>query len=125
MTEVYTTNKLAFHSGPNRIWTPQLTQFRGEDNSPKTLTVSTPLTWEIDPNNLCVRKNSHPTEKYTGKTYPIFCVRIPAVEALREEKTTPIFPVDEQNNGKDANYSAWVLSNSWSPRKCLRETKQP
>ena len=56
-----------------------------------------------DPNILCVRKDSHPTEKCTGKTYPIFCVRILAVEALREEKTTPILPVDEQNNSKDAN----------------------
>ena len=62
-----------------------------------------------DPNILCVRKDSHPTEKCTGKTYPIFCVRIPAVEALREEKTTLIFPVDEQKNSKDVNYSVWVL----------------
>ena len=70
-----------------------------------------------DPNILCVRKNSHPTEKRTGETYPIFCVRIPAVEALREEKTTPIFPVDEQNNSKDVNYSAWVLHQLVEPQK--------
>ena len=70
-----------------------------------------------DPNILCVRKDSHPTEKCTGKTYPFFCVRIPAVEALREEKTTPILPVDEQNISKDANYSAWVLQQLVEPQK--------
>ena len=70
-----------------------------------------------DPNILCVRKDSHPTEKCTGKTYPIFCVTIPAVEALREEKTTPIFPVDEQNNSEDANDSAWVLQQLMEPQK--------
>ena len=63
--------QLAFHSGPKRIWTPQLTQKRGEDHSPKATTVSTPLTWENNPNSLCVRKNLHPTAKCTGKTYPI------------------------------------------------------
>ena len=88
------------------------------------MTMRTALTtWENDPNTLCVRKDSHPTEKCTGKTYPIFYVRIPAVEALREEKTTPILPVDEQNNSKDANYSAWVLRQLVEPRKCMHETK--
>ena len=70
-----------------------------------------------DPNILCVRKDSHPTEKCTGKTYPIFCVRIPAVEALHEEKATPILPVDEQNISKDTNYSAWVLQQLVEPQK--------
>ena len=70
-----------------------------------------------DPNILCVRKNSHPIEKCTGKTYPTFCVRIPVVEALREEKTTPILPVDEQNISKDANYSAWVLQQLVEPQR--------
>ena len=70
-----------------------------------------------DPNILCVRKDSHPTEKCTGKTYPIFCMRIPVVEALREEKATPIFSVDEQNISKDANYSAWVLQQLVEPQK--------
>ena len=59
-----------------------------------------------DPNILCVREDSHPTEKCTGKTYPI---------SLREEKTTPILPMDEQNNSKDANYSAWVLQQLVEP----------
>ena len=39
------------------------------------------------------------------------------MEALREEKTTPILPVDEQNNSKDANYSVWVLQQLVEPHK--------
>ena len=31
--------------------------------------------------------------------------------------------MDEQNNSKDANCSAWVLQQLVEPRKCLRETK--
>ena len=70
-----------------------------------------------DPKILCVRKDSHPTEKCTGKTYPIFCMRISVVEALHEEKTTLILPVDEQNDSKDANYSAWVFQQLVEPQK--------
>jgi len=59
--------------------------------------------------------------KMHGKDIPDFLREIPAVEAPREEKTTPIFPVDEQNNSKDANYSAWVLSNRGAPENvCVR-----
>ena len=50
----------------------------GEDNNPKTKTVSTALTWEIDLNGLCVRENLAPNNKIHGKNIPDFCVRIPA-----------------------------------------------
>ena len=51
---------------------------RGEDNNPKTKTVSTALTWEIDLNGLCVREKIAPNSKIHGKNIPDFCVRIPA-----------------------------------------------
>ena len=35
------------------------------------------------------------------------------MEVLREEKTAPFFPMDEQTTGRTRNFSAWVFSNSW------------
>ena len=54
-------------------------------------------------------------------------MRIPVVEALRGEKTTPIFPVDEQNISKDTNYSAWVLQQLVEPPEnvCVRPKTPP
>ena len=39
------------------------------------------------------------------------------MEALREEKRLRFLPVDEQNNNKDVNYSAWVLQQLVEPQK--------
>ena len=50
----------------------------GEDNNPKTKTVSTALTWEIDLNGLCVREKLAPNSKIHGKNIPDFCMRIPS-----------------------------------------------
>ena len=89
---------------------------RGETTAP-TKQSARLTAWEKRPKQPVREENLHPTAKCMGKTYPIFCVRIPAVEALREEKATPIFPVDEQNITKDANYSAWVLQQLVEPQK--------
>ena len=48
------------------------------------------------------------------------------MEALREEKTAPFLSVDEQSTARTQNFSAWVLSNSWSQENvCLRPKPPP
>jgi len=48
------------------------------------------------------------------------------MEALREEKTAPFLSVDEQSTARTRNFSAWVLSNSWSQENvCLRPKPPP
>ena len=51
---------------------------RGEDNNPKTKTMSTALTWEIDLNGLCVREKLAPNSKNTRENIPDPCVRVSA-----------------------------------------------
>ena len=57
---------------------PTANKTHGEDNNPKTKTVSTALTWEIDINGLCMREKLAPNSKIHGKNIPDPCVRIPA-----------------------------------------------
>ena len=47
------------------------------------------------------------------------------MEALREEKTAPFLSVDEQSTARTRNFSAWVLSNSWSQENVRLRPKPP
>ena len=76
-------------------------QKRGEDNSPKTKTVSTDLSWEIDLNGLCMRKTctqqQNTRERHTRFLREDSSLRVRGNSLTSARKSTG-HPEDEQTS---------------------------
>ena len=99
---------------PNSLWDSQKREWPFTvSHGCKSTAFSSPCVPQIE-EYLCVVKQSEPARKGTDNGGPAW------------GKTAPFLSVDEQSTARTRNFSAWVLSNSWSQENvCLRPKPPP